>query len=210
MNKILMVCFLLISTNVFANQFGARFGLNQTYADATPTNGDIDEELGFSFGIFYERAINSKLNLSVDLLYSAYNSSQTSLTIPSTGFILEETEIEYRYLTIRPTVTYRVLKNFDLIGGLTLETPLSAESKEETTTSNGSGGVNKTSQTNDVKSDSESLKISANIGIGYRFNFDSFTLIPRLMYQIGLNSAFDSNGSELEIDALMLDFGVLF
>ena len=214
MKNLLLVLILITSSSAMANNYGLRLGINQPSANvdtnATGNQLGLKEEIGFSIGAFYERKISEKLRLSIDLAYSTYEINRSNIIIPGTGYIQTDSLIEYSYLTIRPTISYNVTKGLGLIGGLTIETPLSADSTETTKSSLGVGTPTITVDNQDIKSDSETIRASLNLGIDYRLELEKLTLIPRLMYQMGLNPNYDANGTKIEIDAFIFDLGVLF
>lgn len=196
--KSIFFCFLLlITTNSFAQQWGATVGITSASVESSGSGSELesfDSSLGYDLGALYEHELMSGIILSTQLGYTSYKSD---VTIGSSSG-----ELTFSYLVIRPLFHYMATKELSLIIGATLGLVQTSEAK---------AGAISLDYDSDPDFDVNS-RVGLNIGVGYLVLIEEIQLRPKLMYELALTDALEEKSTDYtgKTNSLVLSVDVLF
>lgn len=205
MKKILIILLLLSFTSQ-AKEFGASIGLNVADVSSKGTSSETESfssKPSFMFDLNYNYEIDEKFML-IGLL--GYSTNKTK--VKDSGSTPFEGTAVFSYFKIGGLLKFVLNEHVSLYGGASYGFSDKAEIDVDTS----STGVSATIDYKKLSQYKVNDRASVTIGIGGQRDLKDITIRPRLMYEIGLNSAIElnSNNYEASFNTLSAVVDILF
>ncbi|AZI20236.1 porin family protein [Chryseobacterium taklimakanense] len=160
MKKLFLGAAIAVSSLTFAQQFGAKAGVNVSSLSEDATLSDQKSKVGFNAGLFMNAPLGQNFSIQPELLYSQYG-DKAEATIASNKYSYTRS---LDYITVPVMFQYNATPEFYLEAGPELGFLVSAKNKVKNETTG-----NTVTETSNYKDDLNGFNFGLGLGAGYYF-----------------------------------------
>lgn len=208
-HKILGLLLILSFSSFGGGKIGAYLGGSYNFfsldESGPSSNMKTKNKISLDVAGVFHHDIMETLAIELQLGYTSHTGKMNwtaDAMIPSYG----KSTINFDYLYLRPLVKYGVTSEINVLGGFTFGYLTSAKNDAKYSVNVPDLQDGKAS----IKGISKSLRYALNLGVEYKIELESLTLVPRLAYEFALSDSVNHSGSKGKFNVLSLGVGVLF
>lgn len=195
MKKLFLGAAIAMSSLTFAQQFGAKAGVNVASLSKGEGIEDNNAKVGFNAGLFANFPIAESFSVQPELLYSQMGAKTVDTYTAGSSNYEQTYTTSLDYVTLPVMLQYKLVPSFYLEAGPEFGILVGAKDKgtEKLTVA---GTTTTRDYTNDIKDDVNGFNVGLGIGAGYYFT-DNIGISAR--YVAGLSDIVkDNNGDAVK------------
>lgn len=174
MKKILVSAALVFSISTFAQQFGAKAGLNVSSISTKNTLENIKSRVGFNVGLYMNFPISEKFSFQPELIYTQYGSKSTFEIIGGNPSYSQSLSLDftdtYNFIAVPLALQYKISPKFYAETGAEVGFLISGKSKGRSILVETFGNSSKTTVEDfdrDIASELNKINLGVMLGAGY-------------------------------------------
>lgn len=168
MKKLVLALAVAASSLTFAQQFGAKAGMNVSSLSNDADLSDQKSKIGFNAGVFMNLPLGADFSIQPELIYTQYGSkSDYTLPTPTPSGIVNQNysaSTHLDYIALPVMIQYNVLPQFYLEAGPELGLSVTAKNKVKNESTNTT-----LAESDNFKDDINGFNVGIGLGAGYYF-----------------------------------------